>query len=297
MLAISIVGHAVITGGRRDMQLLEIEISRDCRIYQLGDIHFGTMFCHKKGLLRAIDDIAHDKNAKVVLVGDLVEGIAVDDPRYDSDTNEEPVPFLQAQDVVKLLKPIKKKIIAVLKGNHELRLMYYLNISSYIAKELDTNYGTWTSKIQFIDKKGKHIFKGYFAHGDIKRSIMQSNAGDPIQRQANEKAMLKRMMFSKAGDCLYMGCGHYHKLIVVKPTEELYLVDNGKDIKQYYGVYSGEGYIHPDLRFYGCSGAFYKQFMIGHDSYSEMHGYRPTELGYLVLQVENGLKDVLTVKI
>jgi Calcineurin-like phosphoesterase len=274
------------------MQLLNIEIGRECNIYQLGDIHWGTIFCHEKGFMRAIEDIGKDKLAKVVLVGDLIEAIAVDDPRYDSDTNKEPVPFIQAQEMVNILKPIKKKIVAILKGNHELRLVKYLNVSAYIAKELGVDYGTWTSKIQFMDKKGKHIFKGYFAHGDMKRSIMQSNSGDPIQRQANEKAMLKRLMFSKAGDCLYMGCGHYHKLITIPPSEELYLTDNGEEIHQSYRVYSGEHYIHPDLRFYGCSGAFYKQFMIGHDSYSEMHGYRPTELGYLVLRVSDRLQGV-----
>jgi hypothetical protein len=279
------------------MQLLKVKIKKDCNIYQLGDFHIGTIFHHSKGLQKALDTIENDKDAKVVIVGDLCESIAVDDPRYDSDTNTDPIPFHQAEDIIEILRPIKNKIIAILKGNHEARLNKYLNISQYIAKQLATNYGTWTVKIKFVDNKDNEQFKGYFCHGDIRRSIMQSNAGDPIQRQANEKAMLKRMMFAKAGDCHYMGCGHYHKLIVVPPTQELYLTDNGKEIHQEYTVHPGMGYVHPDLRWYGCSAAFYKQFIVGHDSYSEMAGYRPTELGYLILRNENGLKDVIGVKV
>jgi hypothetical protein len=279
------------------MQLIKCEIKKDCNIYQVGDLHIGTIFHHSRGLQKTLDTIEKDKTAKVILMGDLCESLSVDDPYYDSDTNTEPVPFKQAKEIIRILQPIKKKIIAVLKGNHELRVIRYLNMSEYIASELGTQYGTWTSKVNFVDNKGNEIFKGLFCHGDQRRATIRSNSPDPIKREANEKAMLKDILYPKAGDCLYMGCGHYHRLIVVPPSQELYLTDDGKEIHQHYTEHPGKGRIHPNLRWYGLSGAFYKQYILGHDSYSEIAGYKPTELGYLLLRVENGLKYVRAVKI
>lgn len=92
--------------------------------------------------------------------------------------------------------------------------------------------------------------------------------------------------------------GHYHKLIVARPMSDLYLTDDGKDIHQSYTAPSPEGYVHPDLRYYGCSGAFFKQYEVGYNSYAEIAGYKPSEMGYLVLKVRDGsLASVEKVKI
>ena len=265
------------------MQLLSLSIPKDTNLYQIGDLHIGTKFHYERGLERTIKDIKKDKHAKVILMGDLCESIAVDDPRYDSDTNTQPVPFKQAEDIIRLLAPIKDKIISILDGNHELKIKRIINMSAYVAKELEAQYGTWTLKLNL-----KGMFKCLFAHGDLRRWSLRSTSPDPDQKEANEKAMLRRWLSPKAADCLYMGFAHYHKLIVVEPKKSLYLTDDGKSIHQHYTAIADHQYIHKDLRWYGCSGAFFKQYEVGYNSYAEIAGYEPVELGYLVLRIRNG---------
>jgi UDP-2,3-diacylglucosamine pyrophosphatase LpxH len=265
------------------MQLLSDKIPKNTNLYQLGDLHIGTKFHYEKGLERTIQSIKRDPKAVVVLMGDLCEAIAVDDPRYDSDSNTQPVPFQQADDVISILYPIRDKIIAILDGNHELKIRKFVNLSAYISKKLGTFYGTWTLKLNL-----QGMFKCLFAHGDMRRGSLRSTSPDPIQKLANEKAMLKRWLAPKAGDCLYMGFAHYHKLLVVEPMHQLYLTDDGKDIHQNYTSISDQKYIHKDLRWFGCSGAFFKQYEVGYNSYSEIAGYEPVELGYLCLRIRDG---------
>ena len=102
------------------------------------------------------------------------------------------------------------------------------------------------------------------------------------------KLALKRHLKFKAGDCAVMIKHHAHKLLVCEPEQELYLTDNGKKIKQGYTTYiQNSDYIHPDLRWYGCAGAFLTMFGHGISGYAEVAEYDPVELGFLIIKVRN----------
>ena len=107
--------------------------------------------------------------------------------------------------------------------------------------------------------------------------------------------ILKRHLRFKAGDCAVMIKHHTHKLLVCKPETELYLMDDGKNIKQAYTSWGqSEPYIHPDSRWYGNAGSFLKLYGKGISGYAEVLEYDPVELGFLCLIVRD--KKILELK-
>lgn len=268
------------------MELFTYRMPKDFNIYQLGDSHEGTVAQARHSLLNAIKIIKDDPVGYAVFVGDECEGRAVDDPRYDSDVNTTPVPFRQAEQVIEDFQPIKKKILVWLEGNHNLYAKRYVDLTKHITRQLDVPYGTWTAKIQFTDKKGNKFFKGYYTHGLDGAGPARSRAGTPSRRAFNEAESLKNLLYPLADDCLYYGCGHYHRQIVYDPSlgKELLLSDDGNTIKQSWSEV-GDG---PDTKYYACSGAFFRQFVRGVSTYSERAGYRPTDIGMIRTEVRNG---------
>jgi hypothetical protein len=270
------------------MKRIEYEIPMDCEIVALGDTHLGSTLCHRKGIQRAIDYIAGKRNVFWVHMGDWVEAIATDDKRYENDTTQQPIPLKQADEAIAMFKPIAKKGICGLIGNHELKLHRYGNFGEYICKGVGIEYGTYTSRVIFKNK-GKDVFKGFFWHGPMRGSIT-SNAKDWEQRQANMRAAVKMKMKYLFGDCAVMLMGHIHKLFVVEPTKQLFLRDGKDGPKQGYltGKQTGD-FIDADHRFYGATGSFMKLYEDGVSGYAEAAGYPPTELGFLKVIVKGGI--------
>lgn len=213
----------------------------------------------------------------------MVEAIMVDDPRFSADQLKEDLPQEQLDRAIKEREPIKKMLLAILMGNHERKLWRWGNITAKACKELGVEYGTYTAKISIVDKHGDLMYKFFETHGS---KTINSTADDPIRKESNERLMLKRKLKFKAGDCAIMIKHHAHKLIVTPPKRELYLIDDGKEIKQRYtGWGQNEEFIHPDARWYGCAGAFLRLYGDGISSYSEIGEYDPVELGFLVTKV------------
>lgn len=268
------------------MQLIKASIRDDADIVLFGDSHEGTIAQHTDGLLEVIEYLATHKNAYGIYMGDETEAIMVDDKRYNPETCSQPIPLLQSRNVVKMFKPVRKKILCWLWGNHTQLLYRYGNLTRDIvcAAEKDGGlgipYGTWAAKVDF------GWFKFFVCHGV--RGRLTSNAKDYDQQQANIKASLKMKLRDLAGDCVAMACGHFHKLIRVEPSNKLYLIDDGKKVKQrYLGALQRAEWIDPDRRWYGCTGSFLKSTVIGSSTYAEIAGYGPVELGCLIARVRD----------
>lgn len=100
-------------------------------LYFIGDIHLGAEACDEKLLAKTIAEIRDNPRAKVILMGDIIDGIGItgSDKRSDSRTlatwaraalAEDADIFLAERDMaVKVLTPIAPKIVAWLSGNHE----------------------------------------------------------------------------------------------------------------------------------------------------------------------------------
>lgn len=112
--------------------------------------------------------------------------------------------------------------------------------------------------------------------------------------------ILQRHLESIFGDCLIMGKGHSHKLIVKRPIPALYLTSNkGKIYQNYTKAGSGarDFYIPPENRWYVNTGSFLKAYEVGVSTYSEIAEYAPTELGYIKIIVgDREVQDVVEVK-
>ena len=232
--------------------------------------------------------LKEERNTYVILMGDLVESIACDDKRFSAEIHDARLlPFQQMEDITAAIKPIKKKVLACLTGNHELHLHRYGDMTRMLCKDADIPYGGYSSKVAVrYGKCGPPAYKIYVTHG---RLSINSSADDPVRRQSNMRLSLKRRLQHLAGDCAVMATGHCHRLITVKPVPELYMTDDGHHLQAHYTESQQHGaHIDPNLRWYAATGSFLKNAVIGATSYSEQAMYAPNELGYAEIVVEDG---------
>lgn len=267
------------------MLLLKYPTGRNFNLYLFSDAHAGSTLFYRKGFMKFVNTVKKDSLGVAIDLGDAIEAIMTDDKRYTDDTAKHPIPLKQANDYIEMVRPIKNKIIVRLNGNHEQKLHRFGNLAQYICSQLDIPYGTFTAKVLFTDKKtGQLMFKAFVTHGF--RSIT-NQAHDPIQREANMKARLKRLLMEKSGDCVLMAMGHTHKLVIAEPTKKLWLSDDGSQIRQRYTHSEGD-FIHQDHRWFVNTGSFLKLYMEGVSGYAEMFGYDPVQLGFIKVLVRRG---------
>lgn len=265
------------------MQLLNVELPSDFELVFAGDTHDGTILQHRDGLEFLTDFILSKRHRYMVHMGDWIEAIMRDDPRY-SDCTTEDKPLEQCKSATNDFWAVRKRMLCGLTGNHEDKLHKFGELAKHICESLGIPYGTYQAKIAANDKHGL-MFKAYVTHGF---GTLRSNAKDPEQQLANMKAALKLKLRNKAGDCAIMGMGHTHKLIVAEPTRTLYMTDDGEKLKQHYkGIATNGQYLDYDERWYFNSGSFLKNAVIGKISYAEIRGYDPVELGFIVAQVND----------
>ena len=271
------------------MKLITRQLPNDHNYFFFGDLHDGSILSSGKGwraLVNAMNSLYDGcLNNYGNDGGDMFEAIMVDDKRYSPENLTEALPLEQMENAVKLREPIKDKLITILTGNHERKLWRFGDLTQKVCEKLGVEYGTYTSKITINDSKGNLMYKIYDTHG---RKGINSAADDPLRRQTNLELTLKRHLKFKAGDCAVMIKHHVHKLLSCAPVSELYLTDDGKQVKQEYtGWGQNEPYIHPDARWYGCAGSFLKLYGKDISGYAEIAEYDPVELGWLVLKVRN----------
>lgn len=251
----------------------------------MSDTHEGARAQDETGVEKVIDFIGSGRDRYFAFLGDETEAITIDDPRYSPAQHEKFSPNLQCQAIVRKFKPIAKKGIVWLDGNHPLKLWKYGMITKEnVCEPLHIPWGTYVAIVQFEDRFGP-MFKAFLTHGN---GTLYSSADDPIRRIANMRLQLKRKLGQKVGDCRLMAMGHAHKLLVSEPEPWLTLSSNDGKLQQSYKVPEAEnGFIHPDHRWYVCSGGFLKTFSGNGEfsGYPEMMGLDPVELGSAVVKV------------
>lgn len=219
-------------------------------------------------------------------MGDIVEAITLNDPRYDPESHKNYSPVEQIGEAVEDYMPISKKIIGILDGNHPLKLWRVVpGLTKHICKLLDCPFGDYSAKIAFKDMYDNYLFKIFTTHG---RKSINSNLPDPAQRWAAMQRGLKNALRRLADDCIVMVQGHSHQLVHVEPHRDLFLYDDSGSLKQGYLVPTiGANYISPDLRWYINSGSFFKTQMEGFSTYAEQAQYAPSVMGYYVLKIRD----------
>ncbi|MGL5715079.1 MAG: hypothetical protein ACRCX2_18830 [Paraclostridium sp.] len=277
------------------MELITAIVPEDFVLYDMSDLHVGSPLCSIGAIQEVVAEIAANPKARVIVKGDAIECILPNDKRYvhTGIMDEYKTPKAQADVVIDLFMPIKKKILAWGIGNHCLRLINTIDLAKYMADSLGVPYGAYNFKIIYTSKKDKsYMFRTYHTHG---WGGSQSNAKDDIQRDANLRASLKHKL-AKSGhaDCIYMSRGHDHQLTVVEPTiqNRLYLTDDGTQIHQHYRQHTDQSasFIPPDARWYATTGSFRKMYSPSGSfatDYAEMAGYSPSEIGFVKVIVKD----------
>lgn len=277
------------------MRLIQAVINDDADIYCMGDDHEGARAQYEKGLDATIKEIEKNNNASVIHHGDALETLTIDNPYYEpsslkvtQETQNPSVPLEQVHICSERYRPICGKIACWLTGNHERRARRWGDLAAEILRDLDCKdvYGGYLAKVSFVNASNRLIYKQLCFHG---RRVADTKAASEKQKQANREAQLMRTLAPLAGDCLVMSMGHTHRLIVSNPVDRLYLYDDGKSLKQGY-IKSGQQqqYIDPENRIYVNTGSFLRSQMIGIDTYSEIAGYPPAQLGYAVVHIRKG---------
>ena len=283
------------------MEIVRIDVDRkDFEVVIFGDTHYGSVNCHKNLVKEMIRDIKKDD--KIALnIGDNIEAISPDDKRYSSSSIDlgAMTSASQRDRWIDDFLPIKKNIKAIGIGNHEYKLLNDIDIGLDISKALGCQYGGLMYTAHFYHK-GKLLFKFMLAHGA--RTMVQG-AKDPVQREANQRAWLKRQLDQTGiSDCIVMAMGHTHQLLVQPPTvnNELLITSSENDIHQHTRPSQEQNitYIAPERRWYINTGSFLKLYSKPGSlvfGYAEARMLRPAKLGWAEIIVRKGeVVDVQT---
>ncbi len=277
------------------MELLTAALPKNHTILLAGDLHYGSSAAYLKGWDAMLKRVATERNTYAVLMGDLIEAITTDDPRFSDQVHKAKLtPLAQAAKIIADLAPVKKKVLACLMGNHEMKLHRHGDITRLICDGAGVPYGGYSCKVA-VTVAGEPAYKLFAVHG---RFGANSRDPEPARRVLNNKLAVKRALSLLHSDCIVMAAGHTHQLNYLPPTPELIMHDDGADLQSgYTATEKSREYIHPDLRHYINTGSFLKSTLIGSTTYSEFAGYSPIALGYAAVQYRGGSISVDEVRL
>jgi len=270
------------------MKIFNKQMPDNFNLFLFGDDHMGSILRSDDGWNVLCDMLLTEyegcRNNFGIDHGDIIEGIKIDDPRFDGVTTEGNI-LKQIEESVKCRKEIKDKILVMIEGNHPLKLWRFGNITQLICSKLNIDYGTWSCIINYKFKKSL-MFKHFAAHGF---GSVNSRVDDPIRREANTQIAVKRMLREKSNAYL-SSMGHTHKLIISKPKPSLVITDYKNKTKQFYSsdvVKQNEKYLSSDLRWYVNTGSFYRTYAENVSGYAEIKGYDPNEIGFCIAKIRD----------
>ena len=279
------------------MRIIRVIVPDNFDLVLFGDCHEGSMMFQENGFKKMADYILSDKNILAVDHSDAIEAITVDDKRFHIETTKRVNIDKQVDAAIDRRFPFRKRLITVLKGNHEHSLIRVTNAAERIANGLGVRYGTFSCVIEYYDSNRNLMFKHYATHGSGK---INSTADDPVRANTNKKLILKRKLKNKFGDTLLNSMGHTHKLLVLPPEPMLYLqTENGKIKQHYTAPRKTTGYIEPNHKWYVNTGSLMKLYLDGTDGYAERFMLDPVELGFAVAKIRDkiitGIETIRTI--
>jgi len=188
--------------------------SKIVNLYPLGDFHIGSSHYKESELVSIVEEIQADPNAVVVIHGDIINNAiktSVSDI-YDEKLNPEE----SIDRAVKLMSPIKEKIIGITSGNHEDRTYKLTGID--VMKNFAYRLGkedvySPISNLIFLNF-GDNNKNGGKRPAPITISIYMthgSGGGRTIGAKANQVARLANMIDAD----IYIH-GHTHSPIIFK---------------------------------------------------------------------------------
>uniref|UniRef100_A0A6M3IGW1 Calcineurin-like phosphoesterase n=1 Tax=viral metagenome TaxID=1070528 RepID=A0A6M3IGW1_9ZZZZ len=244
-------------------------------LHCLGDIHAGTKHCAEEKIKAKVKEIEKDPFAFWIGMGDYGEFITGNDPRWDiaviSDwVRPDDIAESQREWIVNLFRPIARKGIGLLEGNHEdaMRTHFKGDVQSHLCKDLglpNLGYSCFVRLCFNRTKTDAQQFKCHFQHG----SGSAITEGGKIQR-------LYRGL--TAFDAHIYGMGHVHD-VTSRNFPYLGLADNDeiKDLTRAAAIT-------------GCWVRTYSQGIRA--NYAEKKGYSPSRLGSPVFNIRPFYREI-----
>lgn len=247
------------------LQVVELPQDWECSyIIPISDCHIGDPNFDEQKLMRYIDWIKETPNAKVILVGDIMNTATKESV---SDTYSEVMnPMAQLKYATKLFEPIKDRIIGVTTGNHERRIYRSTSIdtSAMLAANLGAFYREDGLFLKIRIGKGNDTKKVsyllYATHG--------FGGGKKMGGKANNLQSISNNIFAD----IYV-VGHTHTL---QAFQDMFLMpdprnNNVIEVKRTY-----------------CNAAAFLKY----GGYGEYQGFTPSKLGTVRLRLDGKKKDV-----
>jgi len=139
--------------------------SKHFTLYPLADIHYGSLQCNVGFFQQVIKEIEGNPNAYWVGMGDFMENAVIGSK---SDVYTQTVsPKVQMERIVEMLKPIKKKGLFLIGGNHEQRSHRLVGLipEQYIGIQLGIPYKGFSCLANLqVEGKTPNTFICYFHH-------------------------------------------------------------------------------------------------------------------------------------
>ena len=147
----------MIAGGRR--YIVYGSRSDEITLWSLADIHYGNRGVAKDRLKTDLEDIETNPRAFWMGVGDYADYIGYRDSRFDPEVIDESIAVKDlgslgrrlTGDVREMFRPIERKCIGLMEGNHERSYEVYTEqqqLAQWLATELDT---LWLGYCCFVD--------------------------------------------------------------------------------------------------------------------------------------------------
>ena len=259
-----------------------------------GDFHVGNADISEHKIQRLKAKLKAKKNIFMSLGGDQLEAIDVSDKRFNLDEHTgggmSSRIDMQRNAFIEYFTEVSDKILWILDGNHEVKWWNQFRPSNDIAEAFKTTYANGAMC--------KAIFPGFRLLDWHGCGYINSKAGDSAQRASNNRISLKRKLRDLPGaDCEVVSCHHFHKIIVAPPNEIMEMIsdkENSKLVSHYtkpqriWIDQKKDLYRLPeDDKWFVCSGSFLRSYVEGRMSYAERFGYKPTQLGVLIVKVKN----------
>ena len=267
--------------------MLEYEGEKDAIIYNTSDWHVGSKSFNEEAALKLVDMVIED-DAYINFVGDSLEGKPVKSKHFDPKSLHSHLITIDAQVdyFAELVSPIANNFLAIGCGNHELYLLPDVNVTQMICDKLDRPdiYADYQHWIKFGDIT-MHCWHG--------RRSMPKGAKDPIQREANRKAWLKREFEDLAGSAHAHYMGHTHACMIVEPQQMVGLLNGGDNVQRTRFVapevlIDGRPWVPRESRWYVNTGTLRQSGSFQHMDYAEIAGYAPMDIACTKTTIKDG---------
>lgn len=237
----------------------------------ISDIHVGNAGFNKRAFLETIDEIADLDCSHVIINGDMIDAISIQDskrfnmmsihPDFQDLETMEDIVIAECDAFIDYLRPLQLlgMEFIILEGNHESAYKKYNGFSpyNYICRKLDAHKGGQSAFVRF--EVGTQEYDVYIQHGTGGSGYTEGYALNNISRLAS------------IIDCDLYTIGHLHRMNIT--------------------LMQAIGFDNNRSKWLGVSGCFLDTIVEGHENYFSNRAKSISHIGYLVFSMNMNKKE------